>query len=293
MKKASLLILSAFLTINGVSAQSEKVVIGSITTVNGQVFNRVEVLKRDPDGLMFRHEKGMAKIPFSELPAEIQTQFNYKAEEAAAFVKEHEEAAKAARAKAAEARAEARDRRAQEKALKLQIELLRQQAALSASASGFVIPGFADFGVPTWGYGLGLGLDPDLFPGEGGGKRAAKRRFQWNQDRLFGDFSTTKYIGPNAALYGDGVTNTNVRSFLTFGGYSYPTELATRAGHPLVGLPSGKMGYRPTMAPGHRPVVRPMPGQAHRRLVPANSAGARIGGTGTLIQGGANRISHR
>ena len=51
------------------------------------------------------------------------------------------------------------------------------------------------------------------------------------------------------------------------------------------------------MAPGDgtngRPIVRPVPGAVPRRLVPANSGGARVGGTGTLMQGGANRISHK
>lgn len=296
MKKVSLLILSAILTINPVHAEGDEKALTTITTVNGRTFRNVEVLKQDPDGLMFRHAQGIAKISFSDLPAEIQERFSYKPEAAAAFVKEHVDAEREAKAKAAAARAESRERRAAEKAIKQQLEMLRQQAAANAAYSdGFVIPGFADFGVPTYGYGLGF--DVGNFPGAGHGKGSledlARLKYQWDRDRLFGDFSTTKYIGPNAPLYSGSVTNTNVRPFSTFGGYRYPTDLAVLSGNPLVGAGHGNRGHRGAVSPGGRPVVRPMPGPSQRRFVPANSAGARIGGTGTLMQGGANRISHK
>jgi len=294
MKKVFLLILSAILTINLVRAEGEEAPLTAITTVNGQTFQRVEVLKHDPDGLMFRHAKGIAKIPFADLPAEIQTRYGYKPEAAAAFVKEHLDAEKEAKAKAAAARAESRERKDEEKAIKLQIEMMRQQmATASAYDGGYVIPGFADFGVPTYGYGYGFdgGYWPDLGPGHGSVRDLAKRKYQWDRDRLFGDYSTTKYIGPNAPLYSGSVTNSNVRPFSTFGGYRYPTDLAVRAGNQLAFSPRSAYGHRPAMAPGQqRPVHR---AAGPRRLVPANSAGARIGGTGTLMQGGANRISHK
>jgi hypothetical protein len=298
MKKASLLILSAILTISPVCLAGEEKALTTITTLNGQTFHRVEVLKHDPDGLMFRHAKGIAKIPFADLSEEIQTRFNYKPETAAAFVKEHLDAEKEAKAKAAAARAESRERKATEKAIKLQMELMRQQAAMGAGSEGYVIPGFADYGVPTYGYGYGgFGLDywPDLGPGKGDLRDLAKRKYQWDRDRLFGDYSTTKYIGPNAPLYSGSVTNSNVRPFSTFGGYRYPTDIAVRAGNPLIGNRRGHTGHHASATPGQLPTVRPRPvhGPAPRRFVPANSGGARIGGTGTLMQGGANRISHQ
>jgi len=301
MKKVFTLIISVFLTIPASMSGQEEVVevvevvaaeapLTVIRAVDGRQFERVEVLKHDPDGLMFRHSKGMAKIPFADLPEEIQKRFGYQPETAAAFVKEHVEAEKAAKEKAAKERAETRERRAQEKALELQIQWMRQQAAAAAAGSeGLIIPGFADFGVPTFGYGLG----GELFPELGHGKGVARRIAQWNRDRLFPDFSTTKTIGPNAPLYNGAVTNSNVRPFSTFGGYRYPTELAVRAGSPVVGHRYGAIGHRPAVSPGYPPIMRPMPAPAHRRLVPANSAGAHVGGTGTLMQGGSNRISHR
>jgi hypothetical protein len=324
MKRVSLTIISGFLTINYAAAQStpllpEGVVIEqtpagavveatpvvpaagpmptTLTTLKGRTFEQVEVLKHDPDGLMFRHAKGMAKVPFADLSEEVQKRFNYKPETAAAFVKEHVDAEKEAKAKAEAARLESRERRMMEKTMRMQMELLRQQAALSAADGGYIIPGFADFGVPTYGYGAGIGLGfwPDLDIDSGDLLQLAKRVYQWDRDRLFGDYSTRSYIGPNAALYNNAVTNSNVRSFSTFGGYRYPTELAVRAGNPLIGHGNGSMGHRASMAAGERrpTMVRPMPTPAGQRLVPANSAGARIGGTGTLMQGGSNRISHQ
>jgi len=298
MKKMSLLILSLTLTISLSWAGDGEGAVTTLTTVNGQRFEGVEVLKQDPDGLLFRHSKGMAKVPFADLSEEVQKRFNYKPEAAAAFVKEHLDAEKEAKAKAAAARAVARERKETEKAIRMQLELMRQQGM--TADSGYIIPGFADFGVPTWGYGAGFGFDywPDLGEGKVGVADLAKRKYQWDRDRLFGDFSTMSYIGPNAPLYSGAVTNTNVRPFSTFGGYRFPTELAVRAGTPLAGGRKDRMAHLPAGAPGMgrggRPVVRPVPGVVpQRRLVPANSAGARVGGTGTLMQGGANRISHR
>jgi hypothetical protein len=298
MKKVPLLILSAILTINPVRAGGDETALESLTTVNGETFHKVKVLKHDPDGLMFRHAKGIAKIPFANLSEEVQKRYEYKPEAAAAFVKEHLDAEKEAKAKAAAARAEARERKATEKAIELQMQLMRQQAAAAAFDGGYVIPGFADFGVPTYGYGLGgFGPDywPDLGPGKGDLRDLAKRKYQWDRDRLFGDYSIRKYIGPNAPLYSGSITNSNVRPFSTFGGYRYPTDIAVRAGSPLIGNGRSHMGHRPAMSPGEYPIARPRPvhGPAPRRFVPANSAGARVGGTGTLMQGGANRISHQ
>ena len=294
----SLLILSVALTISPVWADGDDAPLTTLTTVNGQRFEGVEVLKHDPDGLMFRHSRGMAKVPFADLPEAVQKRFNYKPEAAAAFVKEHLDAEKEAKAKAEAARAAARERKEMEKVMRMQMQLLKAQGM--AGDGGYIIPGFADFGVPTWGYGAGIGFDywPDMGNGKVGPADLAKRKYQWDRDRLFGDFSTMNYIGPNAPLYSGAVTNSNVRPFSTFGGYRFPTELAVRAGTPLTSAWRNGKGHHPVAAAGvgrdGRPVVRPVPGVASpRRLVPANSAGARVGGTGTLMQGGANRISHQ
>lgn len=276
MKKVPLLILSALFTIvSPVVAGEGEVALGTLTTVNGETFNEVKVLKHDPDGLMFRHAKGIAKIPFANLSEEVQKRYEYKPEAAAAFVKEHVDAEKEAKAKAAAARAEARERRAMQKAMELQMQLIRQQAAAAAGDGGYIIPGFADFGLPTHGYGLGYW--PDLAPGQDGLLDLARRTYQWDRDRLFGDYSIRKNIGPNAPLSSGSVTHSNVRALSTFGGYRYPTDMAVLSGNPLIGNGRGLMGHRPSP----------------RRFVPASSAGARVGGTGTLMQGGANRISHR
>jgi hypothetical protein len=76
-----------------------------------------------------------------------------------------------------------------------------------------------------------------------------------------------------------------VRPFLTFGGYDYPVDLAVRRGP----WPN-RQGFaaKPPLSGGGP--ARPFPPSP---LVPANSGGNRIGGTGTLMQTSSSRITHQ
>jgi len=49
----------------------------SLTTTTGKVYHDVRVVKADPNGLLFRHRSGSAKIPFSQLDPSIQTHYHY------------------------------------------------------------------------------------------------------------------------------------------------------------------------------------------------------------------------
>jgi hypothetical protein len=84
----------------------------TLKTLTGTTYENCRVLKVDPDGLLFAHSNGAAKIPFSNLGEEWRTKFNFSAEKAEAFVTEHFEAER----KAAEAQAlrRAEQRRARE-----------------------------------------------------------------------------------------------------------------------------------------------------------------------------------
>jgi hypothetical protein len=109
--------------------------------------------------------------------------------------------------------------------------------------------------------------------------------FGSDRDRLFHDYPVTRYVGPDAPLYNGAVTTSSVRPFLTFGGYDYPVDLAVPRGP----WPNSQgFGVRPPL-PGSGP-ARPFPLSP---LVPANSGGNRIGGTGTLMQTSSNRITHQ
>ena len=58
-------------------------------TLRGKSYTGCKVLKVDPDGLFFRHSKGMAKLSFADLPENIRDRFDYDSEEADKFVKKH------------------------------------------------------------------------------------------------------------------------------------------------------------------------------------------------------------
>ena len=51
--------------------------LSSLTTTTGKVYHDVRVVKADPNGLLFRHRGGSAKIPFSQLDSSIQAHYHY------------------------------------------------------------------------------------------------------------------------------------------------------------------------------------------------------------------------
>jgi hypothetical protein len=61
----------------------------TINTLNGAKFEKCRVLKVDPDGLCFAHERGTAKVPFSHLGPEWHKRFNFDADKAKDFVRTH------------------------------------------------------------------------------------------------------------------------------------------------------------------------------------------------------------
>jgi hypothetical protein len=274
MKATVILLLAVLIGFHASGAEETGSPLTTLTTLGGRTFDGVKVLKHDPDGLVFRHSLGLAKISFSDLPTSVHERFGYRAEAAAAFVKEHVEAGRVAREKAVAARHQARVRKAEQKAMRSQLELMRWQMA--AAVAGGEWPGFVDGGVPFWGGGYGGG---EGVPGMG------RPFFGSDRDRLFHDYPVTRYVGPDAPLYNGAVTTSSVRPFLTFGGYDYPVDLAVRRGP----WPNSQgFGVRPPLL-GSGP-ARPFPLSP---LVPANSGGNRIGGTGTLMQTSSNRITHQ
>lgn len=49
----------------------------SITTVNGRIYQNAKVTLVEPDGITVKHTGGVAKLLFSELPREIQEEYDY------------------------------------------------------------------------------------------------------------------------------------------------------------------------------------------------------------------------
>lgn len=88
-----------------------------IVTRKGQIYRHVESIKVEPDGIRFSHEQGTAKLPFEELQSDLQKQYGYDPQKAAAF-----------RASVAAEKAEAAEKAAiQERAREDQIAKLKQE----------------------------------------------------------------------------------------------------------------------------------------------------------------------
>jgi hypothetical protein len=50
-----------------------------LTTLDGKEYKRVTVNRVEADGIVIAHSTGVAKIPFTELPKEVQQRFGYDA----------------------------------------------------------------------------------------------------------------------------------------------------------------------------------------------------------------------
>jgi hypothetical protein len=64
----------------------------SIHTLQGKTYLRCKVVKRDPDGVAFTHQKGTARVLFSDLPESTRMELGYNASEAAALEKSRQQA---------------------------------------------------------------------------------------------------------------------------------------------------------------------------------------------------------
>ena len=71
-----------------------------ITTESGITYQDCKITRVEPNGISVSHAKGIAKIPFTDLPEEFRTRYNYSPTNAAAYTrsieKQREEAAAAA-----------------------------------------------------------------------------------------------------------------------------------------------------------------------------------------------------
>ncbi len=131
-----------------------------LTTTNGRTFRECKVLKVSPDGVTFRHEKGMAKVLFSEMTDASQQAFGYDPQKEKAHQKQvseerakKKEVAKQRAAEATKAYAEA-----QQQAVEYQtLVALQQSAAISTAlaeqqAAGAFYGVNGVFAYPGYGY---------------------------------------------------------------------------------------------------------------------------------------------
>lgn len=54
-----------------------------IETVHGKVYRQCKIVRRDADGVAFTHQKGTARVLFSDLPEATRAELGYSAKAAA------------------------------------------------------------------------------------------------------------------------------------------------------------------------------------------------------------------
>jgi hypothetical protein len=159
-----------FLACSGfVVAKSDDLPVGTVRTVKGREFAECRLVKREPDGLTFRHRAGVVKLSFPELGRAWQLQHDYDPEKAAAYAWKQRRAAKEWMAAAAEAEARlAEQRREDDKRLAQDLALLEagrqpgpQRVATLLSPTGTV-----DL-LPEPGAPLGPSASPGFRTGTG------------------------------------------------------------------------------------------------------------------------------
>jgi hypothetical protein len=93
MKTFSLLIVTLQLGFAVCASAGEPT---TIETAQGKTYERCKIMKRDPDGVLFSHSKGVAKVLFSDLSEPMRNALGYDAFKADAYEKGQAEARKAA-----------------------------------------------------------------------------------------------------------------------------------------------------------------------------------------------------
>ncbi len=56
-----------------------------LTTISGKTYSHCQIMKVYPDGVAFRHDKGIAKVLFTDLKPELRKQFGYDPEKVRAY----------------------------------------------------------------------------------------------------------------------------------------------------------------------------------------------------------------
>jgi hypothetical protein len=57
-------------------------------TINGKEYKNATVSHVEPDGIMIKFSGGLVKIPFTDLPQQVQQRFHYNSQEASAYAAE-------------------------------------------------------------------------------------------------------------------------------------------------------------------------------------------------------------
>jgi hypothetical protein len=213
MNKTTLLLL-AF-------AVSLPLAAADVTTTSGRSFKNCTVLQVNPDGVTFRHSKGLARVLFSDMTPSAQKAFGYDADKEADYRKQQAEeraqkrelarqqaeAAAKAYAAAQQAAMENRTHRA------LQTAALVQAVASQQMGGGWGMGGFVSIGGGVNGYGPYNGyqtFDGKSYARHGHGfgrQRYAPYHIQGYSDSLFSHYGALVNHG---AISGGGIIGRHV-----------------------------------------------------------------------------------
>ncbi|MGV3663526.1 MAG: hypothetical protein ACO1TE_25375 [Prosthecobacter sp.] len=147
--------------------------VDTIQTIQGRTYRQCKILQREADGIAFAHQKGIARVLFSDLPASTRYELGYDAKAAAAL----ELSRKQQRLERLEAQRLQQKRAAEQQAARLaaqrQYALWQQQAAMFGYPYASPFPGpvpAVGFAAPGWGWGWGG------FPSFGHGHHHSRNR---------------------------------------------------------------------------------------------------------------------
>jgi len=146
-------LLSALILLTpGLAAAAPSLEMAVIETLHGRIYQRCKIVQQDAEGVAFTHQKGTARVLFSDLPEATRTELGYNAKAAADLQKAREqerEAKENERQRKAERAAELRHaaRLAEIKRLSQapQVIVVQQPAGYYTGpvpAVGFAAPGF-------------------------------------------------------------------------------------------------------------------------------------------------------
>jgi|GEM_PF-2478688 len=154
MKTILLSLVTLQLSLGAVASALEVAV---IQTIHGKSYRHCKIVQRDPDGVAFTHQKGTARVLFSDLPEAMRSELGYNAKSAAALEQSRTQA-KAAKIKADRLR-QKRQTELLHAARLAEIKHLSQQQSIivmqqAAAAFGGPVPAVG-FAAPGWGGGYG------------------------------------------------------------------------------------------------------------------------------------------
>ncbi|MBL9116609.1 MAG: hypothetical protein JNJ83_16500 [Verrucomicrobiaceae bacterium] len=208
------LLLALMLSLTGAARAAD------LMTVQGRSYQNCRILKVSPDGVTFRHTKGVARILFSDMTTASQKEFGYDPDKERAFEKQQAEE-RAQKRELARQRAEAAAKAyaaAQQTAMEHRTHQALQLAALVQAMSaqqnaGFGLGGFVSIGGSN-GNLLLPGVGP-YFANNGYGRdfhrfgyrtNRAPTYFQGYSDSLFGNYGALVNYG---ARTGGGIITRN------------------------------------------------------------------------------------